>query len=288
MAHPAEYFVRYLVISGAAATLDEVNATLEVHGLSDMSEAGFEVCKKFREKIPEDFRPWDSKHRVTVEFARKMKIYSMLFPDAPVREMREKIILAAPVREKIETLLMSGVPVFDVSLQLREIGITVSELAIGEFSHYFWNSTVMGVGNWAEYLRLDSSKRTSPLRDAYHLAVRAGPEAAAYRMGVRKELDGKKIMMEVRAELYHTFLETRSLPLSDKKVEMLGNLARGLAKIDERVQAGDNALQETLRKFEKFKVLHAKQGVPKLSDLAPAGTVSNRSREEIMHSVEKK
>jgi hypothetical protein len=65
---------------------------------------------------------------------------------------------------------------------------------------------------------------------------------------------------------------------------MLTGLARGLARIDERVQAGDTALQETLKKFEKFKVLHGKQSPPSLLELAPTGTVSDRSRDEILTS----
>jgi hypothetical protein len=281
MAHPAEFFVKYLLVIGAALSYDDVNLNLEIHGISDISEEDFKRCQDST-KPPADFRPWDAKHRPTTSWLRKNKIFSLVFPDKPVIEMREKILLAPPLREKVETLAMSGVPYHEISRQLRELGHDISDLAVSEFAHYFWNSTLMGVGDWAEYLRTDSSKRTFPLKEAYQLAVRAGPEAASYRMGIRRELDGKKIMMEVRAELYHTFLETRALPLSDKKVEMLGNLARGLARIDERVQAGDTALQETLKKFEKFKVLHGTKKVPTLLELSPTGSVSNRSREEIV------
>ena len=281
MAHPAEFFVKYLLVIGAALSYDDVNLNLEIHGISEISEEDFKRCQETA-KHPADFRPWDAKHRPTTSWLRKNKIFSLVFPDKPVIEMREKILLSPPLREKVETLAMSGVPYHEISRQLRELGHTVSDLAVSEFAHYFWNSTLMGVGDWAEYLRTDSSKRTFQLKDAYQLAVRAGPEAASYRMGIRRELDGKKIMMEVRGELYHTFLETRALPLSDKKVEMLGNLARGLARIDERVQAGDTALQETLKKFEKFKVLHGAKKVPTLLELSPTGSVSNRSREEIV------
>ena len=284
MAHPAEYFVKYLLVIGAALSHDDVNLNLEVHGLSEIGEEDFRRCQESVSKVPADFRPWDSKHRPTTRWLRKHKIYSLVHPDKHTTEMREKILLSPTLREKTETLVMSGVPFHEAAHQLKELGHEVSDLAIAEFKHYFWNPDIMGIGNWAEYLDRDSSQRTHHLKAAYQLAVRAGPEAAGYRLGLRRELDGKKIMMEVRAELYHTFLETRTLPLSDKKVEMLGNLARGLARIDERVQAGDTALQETLKKFEKFKVLHGNKKVPSLIDLAPTGSVSNRSRDEILQS----
>jgi hypothetical protein len=287
MAHPAEFFVKYLLVIGSALSLDDVNLNLEIYGISEISEGDFNRCKSLLSKLPDDFRPWDSRHRTTTSWLRSHKIYSLVFPDKFVEEMHERILKSPPVREKVETLAMSGVPYHEISRQLKGLGIEVSDMAVSEFAHYYWNSTLMGVGGWASYLRKDTTDRTTPLQVGYQLAVRAGPEAAAYRVGVRKELDGKKIMMEVRAELYHTFLETRTLPLSDKKVEMLGNLARGLARIDERVQAGDTALQETLKKFEKFKVLHGAKRVPNLLDLSPTGSVSNRSREEILNSEKK-
>lgn len=287
MAHPAEFFVKYLLVVGSALNHDEVNTNLEIHGLSEISEVDLERCKLDIAKLPADFRPWDSKHRPTVSWLRKKKLYSLVFPDKHTEQMREKILLSPVNRERVETFILGGVPFFDISNQMRELGTELSELAIAEFRHYFWNSDIMGIGDWSIYLDRDSSNRTSPLKNAYQLAVRAGPEATSYRLGIRRELDGKKIMMEVRSELYHTFLETRTLPLSDKKVEMLGNLARGLARIDERVQAGDTALQETLKKFEKFKVLHGKQKVPSLVDLAPTGSISNRTRDEIIQTTRK-
>ncbi len=284
MAHPAEFFIKYLLVIGAALSHDDVNLNLEIHGLSEVSDEDFKKCQEILAKVPKDFRPWDSKHRATTSWLRKNGLYSLVHPDKNTEEMRDKILSAPIVREKLETLLMSGVPYSEASRNLAELGHPVSELAVSAFRHYFWNSDLMGVGGWAKYLNGDTSGRVSPLLQSYHLAVRAGPEAAAYRAGIRKELDGKKIMMEVRSELYHTFLETRTLPLSDKKVEMLGNLARGLARIDERVQAGDTALQETLKKFEKFKVLHGNKKIPSLLDLSPTGSISNRSRDEILHS----
>jgi hypothetical protein len=208
----------------------------------------------------------------------------LFHPDVGTLEMKEKILASHRAREKVDRLLLGNVSYIESSHRLSKLGFRVSDSAVAEYCHYFWNTATMGVSDWAHYLERDSSERTSAVRSAYSLAMMAGPEAAMYRIGVKRELDGKKIMVEIQAELYHTFLETRSLPLSAKKVEMLASLARGLARIDERVQAGDSALQETLKKFEKFKVLHNDSKPPSLLQLAPAGTISNRSREEILTS----
>ena len=284
MAHPAEFFIKYLLVADEGISPESINSTLELHGISSVSDDDLSLIRQEVAGRPDDFRPWDKAHRPTTSWLKKKRIYSLFHPDASTKEMKTAILGSARTREKVDRLLLGNVSYLESSHRLAKLGMAVSDAAIGEYCHYFWNTKVMGVSDWAFYLDRDSSERTSAVRSAYSLAMLAGPEAAMYRVGVQKQLDGKKIMMEVQSELYHTFLETKTLPLSAKKVEMLSALARGLARIDERVQAGDSALQETLKKFEKFKVLHNETKPPSLLDLAPTGSVSNRSREEILTS----
>jgi hypothetical protein len=203
----------------------------------------------------------------------------MLHPDAATTSAQSDILLKPRVREVVERLILGNVPETEAALRLAKLGIHLTALAITEFKHYFWNTSLMGLTDWAQYFTRDP--RSVHLETSYSAALHAGPELAMYRVGIEKELDNKKIMLEVQRELYASFQETKSLPLSHKKVEMLGTLARSLARIDERVQAGDTALQETLKKFEKFKVVANRSQLPTLHDLAKQGSVSNRSKSEI-------
>lgn len=284
MAHPAEFFIKYLLVADEGISLDSINSTLELHGISSIEGADLKLIKDELGQRPDEFKPWDKSHKPTNRWLKKRRIFSLFHPDVGTLEMKEKILGSYRAREKVDRLLLGNVSYIEASHRLAKLGFRLSDSAIAEYCHYFWNTSAMGVSDWAFYLERDSSERTSAVRGAYSLAMMAGPEAAMYRVGVTRQLDGKKIMMEVQAELYHTFLETKSLPLSAKKVEMLSSLARGLARIDERVQAGDSALQETLKKFEKFKVLHNESKPPSLLQLAPTGSVSNRSRDEILTS----
>ena len=284
MAHPAEFFIKYLLVADEGISLDSINSTLELHGISSIEGSDLKIVRDDLGQRPSDFQPWDKSHRATNAWLKKKRIFSLVHPDAGTLEMKEAILSGVRTRERVDRLLLGNVSYLEASHRLTKLGMRVSDAAISEYCHYFWNTSTMGVSDWADYLEKDSSERTSAVRSAYSLAMMAGPDAAMYRIGVQKQLDGKKIMIEVQAELYHTFLETRTLPLSTKKVEMLSALARGLARIDERVQAGDSALQETLKKFEKFKVLHNDVKPPSLLQLAPTGSVSNRSRDEILTS----
>ena len=284
MAHPAEFFIKYFLILEEDISIDAINTNLELYGISQVTS---DLVKTFKDELkdaPKDFRPWEKSHRPSITWLKKKRLYSMVHPDQGMLEMRDKILSNPRLRENIERMILGNVSFIEAANRLAKLGTPVSEIALSEYQHYFWNPEVMGISDWAYYIERDSTRRTAASKSPYSLALLAGPEVAMYRIGVRKQLDSKKIMMDVQSELYHTFLETRTLPLSSKKVEMLTGLARGLARIDERVQAGDTALQETLKKFEKFKVLHGKATPPSLLDLAPTGSVSNRSRDEILTS----
>jgi len=284
VAHPAEFFIKYLLILGDDISQDSVNSTLELHGISKVTPGVIDFCKDDLKDQPKDFRPWEKSHRPSTSWLKKKRLYSIVHPDKGTLEMRDKILTDPRLREHVERLILGNVSFVEASHRLAKLGTPVSDVALSEYKHYFWNTDVMGLSDWAHYIDRDSTKRTAASRSSYSLAVLCGPEVAMYRIGVQKQIDSKKIMLEVQSELYHTFLETKTLPLSAKKVEMLTGLARGLARIDERVQAGDTALQETLKKFEKFKVLHGKPSPPSLLELAPTGSISDRTRDEILTS----
>jgi len=158
----------------------------------------------------------------------------------------------------------------------------VSAAAIREYRHYFWNPEVIGLADWADYF--DQARLTRAEASAHRAALAAGPELAMYRTGLEKELDSQRILREVQRELYFTFQETRAMPLSARKVEMLSNLARGLARVDERMQSSDTALQDVLKRFERFRVRAGQEQGVSLFDLAPTGSITNKSRQEVLTS----
>jgi len=283
--HPAHFFIKYLLIAPQKDVSNEaVNAMLAVHGMGAAKES---VIDRLRAdtQIPDDFRPWDKAHRQTTAWLRKEQMFSLFHPDDAVLNMRKNILEMPRWRADVESLILGSVPPLEASYRLRKLNKPISEQAFCEYKHYFWNSEVMSLSDWASYFGDDTSERTRATSTALNAALTGGAELALYRIGVQKELDSKSIMFEVQRELYFTFKEVKTLPLSPKKVEMLSTLARGIARIDERLQAGDAALHEVLKKFEKFKVITAGKAVPALIDLVPTGSVSKRSREDILMSA---
>ena len=274
--HPAFFFIKYLIVALPDASLEVINDNLLTNGISTTNSEIVEKARKEIGKLPQNFKPWDSSHPATSRWLHNQKISSIIRQDSYVNDIRKFIIEKPRDRETLEKLLLSNMSAKEACYRLSKIDINISDLTISAYRHYFWNTDIMSLSQWADYFQNDDSCRISASKGLYKVALYADPEATLLRVGIKKQLDSKKIMKEVQEELYATFLETKTLPLSIKKVGMLTDLARSLAKIDERVQAGDSALLETLKKFEKFKILTPDNNIKKISALSKRGTNSNR------------
>jgi len=279
-AHPAQYYARYLVLV-LNDPRKELNPALVLHGLAEMDPQQLVRVIEDVQDTPTDFRPWDPHHASSSRWLRAKKIYSLLHQDAAVADMMG-IVAHRRMRETIERMLIGNVGQQEVAHRLREVGYSVSESAIADFRHFFWNTEIMGAGDWAHYFREDNRGRTRDLQDQYEAARVSGPKFALYRSGIKVEVDRRKVLEEMHNELYFTFQEVRTLPTSEKKVEMLSSLSRGIVRLEERMEAGDTALSDVLRKFERFRVAASPATVPSMSELAPTGTLSDKGRRVLL------
>ena len=291
MAHPAHYFLRFLLVTQDDISLRSLDSTLLLHGLAPVRAADFEIIHAEIAKRPEDLQLWNPNHQSSRIWLKKMRVFSLVHPDAATREMRDEILQKPRVRERVDTLILGNVPAAEASYRLQKLRLPLSALAIEEYRHYFWNPSVMSLSDWGEYFdadqKVEGSGRTSPTRTSFQNVLLCGPDLAKYKVGVEQQIDAKKGMEELQRELYFTFQEVRTLPLSHQKVEMLATLTRAIVRTDERISAGDQALQDTLKRFEKFKLLTDDAKTPTMAQLAPTGSVSSKSRAEILISREK-
>ena len=273
--HPSYYYIKYLIVGLPNNNDKEITAVLNSFGMAKPTPEIIDRARAEVGDIPSSLELWNQKHVKTRKWLKAQKIHSMVFDtDGLFSTIEEKVFKRPRDREAIEKMIISGMKDGEISFRLRSISIHIPDDAIYMYRHYFWNNDIMGMSHWLQYFQKDDTLRVKQLRESYSIAMKAGPEAAILRMGLKQQLDSKKILVEVQRELYNTFLETKSLPLSDKKVTMLTDLARGLSKVDERVQAGDSALLETLKKFEKFKIISPQDTVKALNAIAKKGTTT--------------
>jgi len=281
-AHPAWYFIKFLLLVVDDPALSTINSMLRAYGLANVSEEGFREAAAELGLPPEDFFLGSNTHRPTVRYLKAQKIFSLVHPDKATEEMRSTIMEDPALRTKVDTMLLGRVGSREASYRLQKANVRLSATAVEEYRHYFWNTDRMSVTDWYVYLDEDISGRTgsAPVQNMFGSALLAGPKVALYRSGLTSSVNSQEILSEIQAELYHTFLEIKPLPASVHKVGMLKDLTGSIAKIDERLQAGDTALQEILNKFDKFRVVPHEETVPSLAELAPTGTASKQRGKE--------
>lgn len=289
--HPAEKFILFLCVTLEDAQDRNVNSTLRLHGLAPLERADLSRLRQLC-AVPEGFKAWDPNDAASKRWLRGLGIYSLVHPDETTRQMKDDILQVPSLREKVDTLLMGRVSPQEASYRLQKQGVLVTPGAIEEYQHYFWDTQALGLSDWIAYFQSDAdpdegSGRTVGRKSPLKSALLGGPDLAKYKVGIAQELDSKKILAELQQELYFTFREIKTLPVSEKKVVMLSAVTRSLARLDERISSSDQALQDTLKRFEKFKVITDTAKPPALSQLAPTGSVSSRSRMEIQISREK-
>lgn len=272
--HPAANYVRYLLLVQDDVGRKAVNESLALLGIADVDNDQYLQLLTEMADTPTNFQPWNKLHLASSRWLKGKKVYSMVHQDGAVRAVRA-FFENPSMREAAERMLLGGVGYIDIAFRLRELKHDVEEQSVADYRHYFWNTDALGVGDWAYYFKQDDRGRTRVTQGGYAAALYGGPQLAMYRSGVKVEVDRKAELERVYNELVFSFQEVRSLPLSMQKVEMLSALSRGIARVDERLEAGDAALQDVLKKFEKFRVLTDQEAIPSMSDLAPTGSISD-------------
>lgn len=282
-AHPAWFFILYLMLAVDSPTLETVNSSLALYGLAPCTPACFARAFEAVNPLPEEFLPFVRQHAATRTYLRKLRVQSLFLPEAHTEEMRDVLLRDPRLRFRVETLLLGRVSAQQISGQLGKAGHPISAEAVGEFRHYFWNTEEMSIEDWVEYLASDDGGRTgvSGYRNTFTSALFCGREVALHRAGLSRTVDVQESLERMAAELDATFREIQQLPLSVQKVEMLTTTIRTMLRVDERRQESDAALQDVLKRFERFRLRQDQAKLPTLGTLAPTGSIGDYSRDEM-------
>ena len=284
--HPAHRFILYLLVSMEDPTLQSVCATLQLYGLAPCTPACFARAFEEVNPIPAGFNPAARAHAESRNYLRKLRIYSLFHPEPHTQEMRDRILPDPRLRMRIETLLLGKVQPHQIARRLTKDGERISHEAVEEFRHYFWNVEGMSFEDWGDYFVSDEGGRTWRFQSTLASALHCGSEVALQRAGLTRSLDMQEVLERMALELDATFREIQQLPLSAAKVEMMNATIRTMLRVDERRQESDAALQEVLKRFERFRMRQDPAKLPTLGTLAPTGSIGDYSREEIRMSRE--
>ena len=267
--HPSRFFIRYLLLMGMSDS-EELNRTLGSLGLFTLDEDSFE---EEREDMlghrlrPSPYLPRKRDCLGHRRYWRETQVDAM-FQDSDEAKKATSLLGAGHAREDVETGLLGHVPAVQIARLVEDkYGTAVSEGIVSAYQHYYFNPSVMSLGEWALCLR-DLGEGG----DRRLAVLRGGPDVALHRLGMKLELESEQMMGRMQQSLYLRFQELDGRGTNQATVRMQTELSREVRNIaDARRSAGDS-LGKHMKEFEKFIMKTEGAKVPAIGDLATGGS----------------
>ena len=271
--HPSENFLKYLMTSSHQWALNDdwVRMTVLQLGYPKIdNDYLLWLRSTLAARLPAGFDPQNRYHRESVRFLRSEGIYSIHNPDKVIKEAN-LIVTNLRARPIIESLLLGRMDPKDVAKKVNSrLGEFFTSEGIETYAHYYWNTGLLKVEDWAQLLSDYDVQRRNAMA-----IVQVGPSLALHKMGFQQAIDSKTILKETMEALYFDMREWKAEPRSESRTTALTRIARGMVQLDAQLSQADSALKDSLRAFEQFRMQHAQASVPGIKDLAPDGNYSN-------------
>jgi len=277
VAHPSEYYIRFLILNGHTDPKDgltHINKTLSHYCSPDLSEEQFrEIRDDF--VIPDGLVLSSKKDRKTKEFMDQQELTPLWIPDDNVK--RVLLLCRTPmVIEMIQMLLFGRVPhdiIADRVSCKQELTPPLAVRDIDLYRHFFWNYTLCSTSEWESYLYHFGSRG-----DHLLAGLRCGKLQALWRAGYEPKVDGKRAIRDASRHLYFRMDASRMMPDTKETIEILTKLTKELTSVHAALSGEGAHLEEILREFRNLNMTTVAPGIQSLSDIASGGDFSNSGK----------
>lgn len=273
MKHPAEAFIKYLLIREPGITDAIILKTLADWSILAPIREEREVYIGFlRQDIdpPEGFNAADRTHRPSMQFLRRQGVYELFFATPAVEEAWD--ILAHPEkRQVVEQILMARLHLNQAALKVNKTkNWHLSAAGIEKYKQFFWNVDLLSFDEWGKFLYERSS-----MYDRHIALLRAPPELAYFHLRVEQQLEAKEMIKRGMEIAYYNLEEVNLQPgTKSDKIKAIAMLNKTLVDSHAALSTSDMALKEVLKEFERFRMVHTQVSPPDIRKLAPAGNYS--------------
>lgn len=266
--HPAEFLLRYLLVSDPGVTDAQLMKKLNDWAFLQPSPTywGF-LRQRVMEGMPQAFNPNNRVDPLSMKFLRKNEIYDMFFQTAAVQEAWS--ILAEPTkRSAIEQGLMARVDPKVLAQKLnRKFSWFLTEDGIERFGHYFWNVKLLSFDEWGRFLY----NRTA-MYDRHLSLLQGPPSLVFFHLRLEQTIESKKMIQRVQEIAYHNLEEVNTrIGTTPDKIKSIAMLGKTVLECHEALSTSDMALKDILSNFERWRMEHPQQNPPAINELAPNG-----------------
>lgn len=282
MRSPAEYYIRFILspepppyhpspdqeedLRMAAVK----RTTTHLRGMHILYPTDYYILKlweEMEESWPEPYDPSDPFHIASRRWLKEQRIYNLWHPNKAVKEA---LLIAQDIalRERLEPLLLSTMPLTDIILKLRKItAIHLTEAGLVTYKHYFWNRDLLAQDEWVSLLQ---QRRNTPQYAQALLNPSDLKEHLPWLVGVSGPgvFNAAEAAQRISHIAYKYAIELEHKEANVENTTALRNCITTIDRSDQILRRSEVALKDVLRQFEKFKMRQDATQVINLEDLA--------------------
>jgi hypothetical protein len=271
--HPSENFIKYLITSGHSSSGNDEWIKMMLSSLAfPVPDTNYlrDLRADLESRLPEDFQPKNPYHRASKSFMRKEGIFNLHNPDKSSREA-QRILMHLRPREVIQSLILGRMETKDIA---KKVNSKFAEFFTAEgiqaYKHYYWNVDIVKVEDWNALMAESAELRNNTVSIA-----KIGATMALHKSGFQQQLESKSMLRAMQEALYFDFLEWKAAPSGINKTRALTAIAKSAVLVDEQLSQADNAMKDSLKAFEQFRMETAKEKVKGVRDIAPSGNFTH-------------
>jgi hypothetical protein len=269
MRHPAEFFIKYIIIHGGPNSTDD-RVLFELHKLGFLPPADTNYLGFLRQEIehpPEGFEPLNKTHRPSMSYLRNEGVYELFFADQATQDAQDALADTFK-RGVIEQVILSRIDLKLAAVKLnKKYNWFLTEDMLIRYRHFFWNMNLLTFDQWGRYLYERSS-----MYDNYMTLLRADPRLAFYHLRFEQSLESKALIKRTQEIAYFTLEEVAQVPGSRAdKVKAIGILGKVVTDCHYALSTSDMAMSGVLKQMERFRVVPSEEPAKPIHLLAPGG-----------------
>lgn len=266
MRHPAEFYVKFLLISNPNITNEQVMTDLLDWSFLAPDPLYLPALRSRIPAPPANFQPTNRLHRATAQYLRDQGVYEAFFPNDAFNDALE--LLASPEKRLlVEQILMSRLDLKQAAIRVNQArNMMMTEEALTTYRHYFWNIDLLTFDDWGRYLY-----GRSAMYEKYMALLQAPLKLAYHHLRIEQQIESKNMIRDIMELAYFTAMEVGQRPGTGmEKVKAIALMGKLVNECHQSLSTSDMALKDVLGQFENFRMTHPQALPPAIQELAPA------------------
>jgi hypothetical protein len=274
--HPAEYYMKYLVVRHPDWEDANILKHLGDWGILSPDDKYLPFLRQSLPPKPQDFDPFDITHRPSQGYLRHLGILEM-FRSTPAMQEALDILSKPEQRLVVEQVILSRL---DLKVTAQRVnkrhGWFLTDPGIATYRHYFWNPQLLTFDEWGRFLF-----GRSALYERHMSLLQGDQRVALHHLRIDQGIESKLMIQRAQEIAYFTLEEVDLKPgTAPDKVKAISVLAKAIVECHEALSTSDMALKDVLKQFERFRMEHPHPSPQDIRRLAPLGNFSGGGQSE--------